>query len=224
MSAGGCLRLRIGRAAKSFRKNRRNDSASGTISSFERNTSLIAAANSSARAPSPSDWRSRASTSMRCPASPAPHPRSPAPSPFAPTSPGSAISPTCKRCRGQARRSNRRRRSWNCAELQCERQLLPTRRPPQNRRCPAPSLHRPACEDVPIAVHRRRTLVLEVRPPLQKIAPRRAPDGFDHAPALSSIEPVRFMQERDVLDAQLRRMPKERLGTAERRVCDDRPG
>ena len=30
--------------------------------------------------------------------------------------------------RAQARRSNRRRRSWNCAELQCERQLLLTRR------------------------------------------------------------------------------------------------
>ena len=38
------------------------------------------------------------------------------------------------------------------------------------------------------------------------------------------VEPVRFMQERDVLDAQHRRMPKEHLGTAERRVRDDRPG
>ena len=67
----------------------------------------------------------------------------------------------------------------------CSWALLLTGRPPQNRRCPAARPHRAAREDVPITIHRWRALVLEVGPPLQEIAPRRAPDGFDHAPALS---------------------------------------
>ena len=64
--------------------------------------------------------------------------------------------------------------------LLSERQLLLTSRPPQNRRFPAPLPLRPARKDVPVAVHRRRALIFEIGPPLQKVTPRRAPHGFHH--------------------------------------------
>ena len=65
-------------------------------------------------------------------------------------------------------------------------------------------------------------MVLEVGAPQQKIALRRAPHVFNDNAAVSSVEPVRLMQKRDIFDAQLGRMPKKCLGTLERRVREDR--